>query len=152
MVMAAAPSAATGATGATGLERLLLIFLMKLSESQNAADDTYFSYDRLSDQSEKLCETPQETKEHRKPSKKTTTSPETLRTTDRAKELKLHQTNHAQTAGNLASPNKTRNERWKNANSPNETQTNSERWLHQHTTTQKLRKPPRTHAVDGSKF
>jgi len=50
MVMAAAPSAATGATG---LERLLLIFLMKLSESPNAANNTYFSYDRLSDQSEK---------------------------------------------------------------------------------------------------
>ena len=45
VVMAAAPSAATGATGATGLERLLLIFLMKLSESQNAANNTYFSYD-----------------------------------------------------------------------------------------------------------
>ena len=50
--MAATPSAATGATG---LERLLLIFLMKLSESQNAADDTYFSHDRLSDQSEKTA-------------------------------------------------------------------------------------------------
>ena len=54
MVMAGAPSAVTGATG---LERLLLVFLMKLSESQNAANNTYFSYDRLSDQSKK---TPQE--------------------------------------------------------------------------------------------
>jgi len=33
---------------------------MKLSESQDAANNTYFSYDRFSDQSEKLCETPQE--------------------------------------------------------------------------------------------
>jgi len=48
--MAAAPSAGMGTTG---LERLLLIFLMKLSESQSVANDTYFSYDRLSDQPEK---------------------------------------------------------------------------------------------------
>ena len=48
MVMAATPSAATGATG---LERLLLIFLMKLDESQNATNNTSFSDDQLSDQS-----------------------------------------------------------------------------------------------------
>jgi len=59
MVMAAAPSAATGATG---LERLLLIFLMKLSESQNVANNTYFSYDRFSDQSGKLHVTLQKLK------------------------------------------------------------------------------------------
>ena len=93
--MAAAPSAATGATG---LERLLLIFLMKLSESQNAANNTYFSYDRLSDQSEKLCETPQETQEHRKPSNKLSTPPETTafpadnQTIERTQ---LHRTNYA---------------------------------------------------------
>jgi len=75
MVMAAAPSAVTGATG---LERLLLIFLMKLSESQDAANNTYFSYDRLSDQSEKTVRNfRKKTQEHRKPSNKPATPPET---------------------------------------------------------------------------
>ena len=46
--MVAAPSAATGATG---LERLLLIFLMKLDESQNATNNTSFSNDQFNDRS-----------------------------------------------------------------------------------------------------
>ena len=92
MVMAAAPSVATGATG---LERLLL---MKLSESQNAANNTYFSYDRFSDQSEKLRETLQETQEHCEPPKKPATPPETTafpadnQTSERTQ---LHRTNYA---------------------------------------------------------
>jgi len=56
MVKAAAPSAATGATG---LERLLLIFLMKLSESQSAANDTSTTIDSAINR-RKLCETAQE--------------------------------------------------------------------------------------------
>ena len=75
--------------------------------------------------------------------KKTTTSPETTaspRTTKRAKELRTppnkSRINPKQITEKLTSPNKTRNERWKNANSPNKTQTNNERRLHQHTTTQ----------------
>ena len=71
MVMAAAPSAATGATG---LERLLLIFLMKLDESQNAANNTYFSDERFSDQSVKLRETPQENSRTPRTSKETCNS------------------------------------------------------------------------------
>jgi len=71
MVMVAAPSAATGATE---LERLLLIFLMKLGESQNAANNTYFSYDRFSDQSEKLRKTPQENSRTPRTSKETCNS------------------------------------------------------------------------------
>jgi len=91
MVMTAAPSAATGATG---LERLLLIFLMKLGESQNAANNTYFSYDQLSDQSEKLVRNSarklkntanlqRNLQLHQKP-------PLLPRITKQAKELKLH--------------------------------------------------------------
>jgi len=92
MVMAAAPSAATGASG---LERLLLIFLMKLGESRNAANNTYFSCDRFNDQSGKLRETPQE---HRKPSNKPATPPETTAVpadNQTSERTQLHRTNHA---------------------------------------------------------
>jgi len=49
MVMVASLSAATGATG---LERLLLIFLINFSESQECSKQ-HFSLDPISDQSEK---------------------------------------------------------------------------------------------------
>jgi len=150
--MAAAPSAATGATG---LERLLLIFLMKLGESQNAVNNTYFSYDRFSDQSEKLRETVQETQEHREPPKKPATPPETT----------ASPTDNQTSEGTQTPPNKSRvNNRKphfteqkskrtaKNAKTP----TNLKRTANYGCTStqphRKSRKPPRTHAADGNRF
>jgi len=119
--MALAPSAATGATG---LQRLLLIFLMKLDESQSAMNNTSFSDDRFSDQSvrtsRKLRKKPQE---REKPPQKPATPPETTASLtesktsqrtqispnkSRASSRKLHLTEQKpkRTVENAKSPNK----------------------------------------------
>ena len=139
--MAAAPSAATGATG---LERLLRIFLMKLSESQNAANNTYFSYDRFSDQSEKLVRnSARKLQEHREPSKKPATPPETTASPTDNQTSKRTQTPPNESRVNSRKPYFTEQKSKRtveNAKSQNKSQANSERWLHQHTTTQKTTK------------
>ena len=98
----------------------------------------------------------EKTQEHRKPSKKLATPPETtaLPTDNQTSErTQLHRTNRAKTAEkNLTPPIKNPNEQCKTRiHRTNLKQTANDGC----TSTQprrKLRKPPRTHAVDGSKF
>ena len=104
---------------------------------------------------ENSAEQCKKTQEHRKSSKKITTSPETTafpRTTKQAKELELPPNRLRVSSSKPYSTDRKAKRTVQNANSPNETPRNCERRLHQHTTAQKTSKLPRTHAVDGSTF
>jgi len=111
-----------------------------ISESQNAANNTYFSHDRFSDQSEKLRETPQE---HRKPSNKPATPPETTAspTANQTSEGTQIPPNRSHVNSRKLHFTEQKSKRTvENAKTPNKSQANSKLWFHQHTTTQKIAK------------